>query len=130
MKSFPIRCIVIGLLCGGLASAEIQPKSEPVKIDQAEKLWIEGTQLLDVRTKEEWDAGHLPGAQRIDIKEDGFLDKAKATLDPKRPVLVYCRSGNRSKKASDLLREAGFSKVYEIEGGIVAWKKAGKPIEK
>lgn len=87
-------------------------------------------QLLDVRTREEWDAGHLEGAKKVTVTEDGFLEKAKVALDPAKPVLVYCKSGSRSEKAATILREAGFSPVYEMQGGIVAWEKAGKPLAK
>ena len=105
-------------------------KDGPVKIEQAQTLIGEGVQLLDVRTEQEWNAGHLEKAVRVNVTEEGFVEKAKAALDPTKPVLVYCRSGNRSEKAAKLLREAGFSKVHELQGGIVAWEAAGKPVTK
>lgn len=107
-----------------------EPKvSEPVKIEVAEKHLAEGAQLLDVRTKEEWDEGHLVGATLVTVTEDGFLEKAKAALDTEKPVVVYCRSGKRSAIATKQLREAGYT-VYEIQGGISAWLEAGKPVVK
>lgn len=118
------------LLCTGLLAQTVPVIDGPVKIEQAEKLRSEGIQVLDVRTKEEWDAGHLAGAKRVDFTEEKFLEKSLTALDLKKPVLVYCRSGNRSKKAAEILRKAGFPAVYEMEGGIVAWEAAGKPIEK
>lgn len=105
------------------------PAVAPVKIEQADKQLASGAQLLDVRTKEEWDEGHLKGATLITVTEEGFLDKAKATLDPKKGVVVYCRSGRRSAKAAAWLRSAGFT-VYDLDGGITAWKAAGKPVVK
>lgn len=101
----------------------------PVKIEQAEKQLASGAQLLDVRTKEEWDEGHLKGATLVPVTEDGFLDKAKATLDPKKEVVVYCKSGGRSAMAAEKLRAAGFT-VHDLAGGITAWKAAGKPVVK
>lgn len=101
----------------------------PVTIEQAEKQLAEGAQLLDVRTKEEWDEGHLEGATLVTVTEEGFLEKAKAKLDPKKPVVVYCRSGGRSAKATAQLRDAGFT-VHDLDGGITAWKAAGKPVVK
>lgn len=101
----------------------------PVTIEQAEKSLAEGAQLLDVRTKEEWDEGHLKGATLVTVTEEGFLEKAKAKLDPKKPVVVYCRSGGRSAKATEQLRAAGFT-VQDLAGGITAWKAAGKPVVK
>ena len=101
----------------------------PVKIEQAEKQLAAGAQLLDVRTKEEWDKGHLKGATLVTVTEEAFLDKVKAALDPKKGVVVYCKSGGRSAKAAQLLRAAGFT-VYDLDGGITAWKSAGKPVVK
>lgn len=129
MKALILHTI-IGLFCGGLLAADPAPKGGPVPLEQAEKLIADDIQLLDVRTQEEWDGGHLEGAKKVTVTEDGFLEKAKATLDPEKPVLVYCRSGSRSEKAAKILRDAGFSPVYEMQGGIVAWEKAGKPLKK
>lgn len=118
------------LACVALASPlYANEPPAPVKIEQAEKQLADGVQLLDVRTKEEWNGGHLQGAKLVTLSKEGFVDKAKATLDPKKPVLVYCKSGGRSAKAAKQLREAGFT-VYDLDGGITAWQKAGKPVQK
>lgn len=117
-------------LTGFAVADEEKPKDGPVKVEQAEKAISSGIQLLDVRSKEEWDEGHLKGAKLLPVSEEDFAGKAKAFLDPKKPVLVYCRSGKRSEKAAKELRKAGFSPVQEMEGGILAWEKAGKPVEK
>ena len=101
----------------------------PVKIEQAEKQLADGVQLLDVRTPEEWNEGHLEKAKRVTLSKEGFVEKAKAELDPKKPVLIYCKSGGRSARAAKQLREAGFT-VYDLDGGITAWQKAGKPVVK
>lgn len=113
----------------GSCSPAGEPESAPVTIEQAEKQLAEGAQLLDVRTQEEWDEGHLEDATLVTVTEEGFLEKAKAKLDPKKPVVVYCRSGTRSAKATEQLREAGFT-VHDMKGGITAWKAAGKPVVK
>jgi phage shock protein E len=109
--------------------AETPTAPAPVKIEQAEKKLAEGAQLLDVRTKEEWNEGHVKGAKLVTVTEEGFIDKAKALLDLKKPVVVYCRSGKRSAIATEQLRAAGYT-VYDLEGGITAWKEAGKTVEK
>ncbi|MGJ8642418.1 MAG: rhodanese-like domain-containing protein [Luteolibacter sp.] len=116
------------------AIASISQAAEPaatatVKIEQAEIQLAEGAQLLDVRTKKEWDEGHLEGATLVTVTEEGFLVKAKAALDRDKEVVVYCRSGKRSAMAAKQLRAAGFT-VYELDGGITAWKAAGKPVVK
>lgn len=108
---------------------DVAAKLVPVKIEEAERQLAAGAQLLDVRTKEEWNEGHLKNASLVTVTEDGFLDKAKAVLDVKKPMVVYCRSGKRSAMATEQLRAAGFM-VYDLEGGITAWIAAGKEVVK
>jgi len=92
---------------------------------------IEGddVQLVDVRTQQEFDAGHLAGAVLIDVKQDGFIDRAVGQLDAARPVAVYCRSGRRSADAAAQLAARGY-RVTNLEGGILAWQQASKPVVK
>jgi phage shock protein E len=129
MKAIP--ALLLTFFLSGLAIAKDEPaKDGPVKVEQAEKQIASGIQLLDVRSKDEWDEGHLKGAKLLPVSEEDFTGKAKAILDPKKPVLVYCKSGKRSAKAAKELREAGFTAVYEMEGGITEWEKSGKPVAK
>ena len=125
-----ISMIVAGTLVGITAGAEEAAKDKPIKVEQAAGKIDAGVQLLDVRTKEEWDEGHLKGAKLVTLSEEGFAVRAKAVLDPKKPVIVYCRSGNRSAKAAKQLRDGGFTTVLVLAGGIVAWEKEGKPVVK
>jgi rhodanese-related sulfurtransferase len=85
-------------------------------------------QLVDVRTPEEFDESHLKNAQNICVTEDGFKEKA-AKLDKKKPVYVYCRSGKRSAKAAQILKEMGFTEIYDMDGGILNWKAKGMDTE-
>ena len=86
-----------------------------------------GAQLLDVREPEEWTAtGVPPGAVLIPLGE--VEARAPAELAPDRPVYVICRSGNRSRAASETLVKLGYSEVYNVEGGIQAWLNAGLPV--
>ncbi|QTN30786.1 rhodanese-like domain-containing protein [Akkermansiaceae bacterium] len=117
-------CLIASLL---MLPARGNEKTEPLQIDRAEQLLAANVQLIDVRTKEEWDESHLKGAKLVTVTEDDFL--AKAVLDPEKEVLVYCRSGKRSAIAAEKLRAAGYA-VHEISGGITAWVEAGKPVEK
>jgi rhodanese-related sulfurtransferase len=128
MKTFILFTALLTSL-GSISIAEETKAVAPVKIEEAEKQLATGAQLLDVRTKEEWTEGHLKGAKLVTVTEDGFLEKAKALLDPKKPVVVYCRSGKRSAMATEQLRANGFT-VFDLEGGITAWKAAGKAVEK
>ncbi len=86
-------------------------------------------QLLDVRTPEEFAEGHIKGAINYNIDSPDFNANI-ATLDKNKPVLTYCRSGRRSSAAADILYDKGFVEVYNMEGGILEWIAAGKPIEK
>lgn len=125
-----ISMILAGALAGISGGAEEVVKDPPITVEQAAGKMQAGVQLLDVRTREEWDQGYLKGAKLVTLSEDGFADKVKAVFDPKKPVVVYCRSGNRSAKAVKLLREAGFTTVQNMTGGILAWEKEGKPVVK
>jgi len=128
MKSLLITTAILFSMSSLLQAAEPEVAA-PVTIEEAEKQLAKGAQLLDVRTKEEWDEGHLKGATLVTVTEDGFLEKAKAALDPEKEVLVYCRSGKRSAMAVEQLRAAGFT-VSDLAGGITAWIAAGKPVDK
>ena len=86
-------------------------------------------QLLDVRTQEEFDEGHIAGAILVDVNDSAFVEKAVAVLDVQRPVAVYCRSGRRSARAASLLTENHF-KVTNLNGGVMAWQDAGKTLIK
>lgn len=78
-------------------------------------------QLFDVRTKEEYNLGHIEGSINIDFKNQKRFNQFFGKLGKKKPVYLYCRSGNRSKKSADILLEMGFSEVYDLKGGFVEW---------
>lgn len=102
-----------------------------VDVDEFAKLitGTEGIQLLDVRTQQEYNEGHIAGAKLIDVNDSSFLDKATAQLDKHKPVAVYCRSGRRSAKAANAMVKAGYQ-VINLDGGIIAWQDAGKDVER
>lgn len=87
-----------------------------------------GIQLLDVRTAKEFNTGYLPNALQADFtKKKEFFDRVQH-LDKSKPVYIYCLSGGRSAAAARWMRENGYAKVVEMEGGIIAWKQAGKTL--
>ena len=97
-----------------------------INVYQAHQQREDGAFLLDVRTPEEWDQVHIPGAYLIP------LDELQVRIDevPKYDgVVIYCRSGNRSRQALTLLQDAGFTNVYSLAGGIQDWIGAGYPVE-
>ena len=85
--------------------------------------------ILDVRTREEFHAGHLKGASNIDFYDSSFESNLDE-LDKRKKYLVYCRSGNRSRQAMFLMRDLGFEEVYNLESGIISWNDHGFLIEK
>ena len=85
--------------------------------------------ILDVRTPEEYSEGHLENAQLNNVKDNNFEKNLKA-IPKDKPVYVYCRSGNRSKKAKATLEQSGYTEIYELDGGIIAWEKEGNQIVK
>lgn len=99
-----------------------------LKVDEFENMLSQDktVQLLDVRTPEEYAAGHLPGAININWQDDSFIEKTKAILSTEHPVMVYCRSGKRSAAAAAKL-DGNYFKTYNLLGGYLAWTEAGKP---
>jgi rhodanese-related sulfurtransferase len=97
------------------------------EIDRAEarKLINEGAQLLDVRADHEWEAGRIAGATHLPLAE---LAERAGEVDRERPVILYCRGGNRSTMATAALAEAGYD-AMKLEEGIVGWVEEGLPIE-
>ncbi len=81
--------------------------------------------LIDVREPDEWAAGHVAGATHIPL---GDLAARLAEVPRDRPVLLFCRSGNRSGKTTAFLRQQGYGQATNVEGGIVAWQGAGLPV--
>ncbi|MEE8374241.1 MAG: rhodanese-like domain-containing protein [Dehalococcoidia bacterium] len=83
--------------------------------------------LLDVRTSEEYADGHLEGSVLIDYYSETFSDQLDE-LDKTKSYVIYCRSGGRSGRAHDIMRNLGFEEVYNVLGGILQWEADGLPI--
>lgn len=86
-----------------------------------------GTTILDVRTDAEYQREHLRDAINLDVNAGVFRDRA-ARMDRDRTYLVYCQSGTRSARAAQTLNELGFTRVYNMRGGITRWQDAGFPV--
>lgn len=100
-----------------------------VKLVTAEEmqsiLELEDVQLVDVRTPEEYEEAHIVNAQNIDFNSPTF-DEDVTKLDKTKPVILYCKAGGRSAKCAKKLKEAGFEKIYDLEGGISKWQHSDK----
>ena len=87
--------------------------------DIAKILSKKNVQVVDVRTSQEYNSGHLPNAINLDVNKPDFETRIMV-LKKKRPVVVYCRSGRRSKKAAQVMAAKGYQ-VYEMDQGYINW---------
>jgi glyoxylase-like metal-dependent hydrolase (beta-lactamase superfamily II)/rhodanese-related sulfurtransferase len=121
---------IAGFLAGGMTSwREDQLAVASVRRMTVEELhahW-DDVQVLDVRERSEWDAGHIPGSVHVPYHD---VDDVPAGIDPSRPVAAICGSGQRSAVAASLLLRFGASSViHVVDGGVGTWRRAGWPIE-
>lgn len=127
MKFFLFSCMFLILACTNPAtesgSSKLAPDAFAAMLKSNPDL-----PLIDVRTPEEFQSGHIAGARNWNIN-DGDLAIKAASLDKLKPVLVYCKVGGRSQKAADQLVKAGFVQVIDLKGGFDAWKASGMPVE-
>lgn len=90
---------------------------------------LKNATLVDIRTPEEYDDGHIEGSIMIDFSKKTFKNYV-LNLPQNEPILIYCRSGNRTGKAASTLAALGFTKIYNLTNGIKDWMKEGEPIVK
>lgn len=105
--------------------AEEQGEAKEVSRAEARKLVEDGAQLIDVRADHEWEAGRIAGATHLSLPE---LPERLGEIDRDRPVVVYCRGGNRSSMATAALNDAGYDAV-KLSEGIVGWSEEDLPLE-
>ncbi len=126
--------VLLAVLLQSQASALGTPAAEPAAPARLERIDSQAylTQfsgwphlLLDVRTPQEFASGHIPGAVNISLQT---LEAHVSELPTDRPIVIYCRSGNRSAAAGHLLLRRGFTQLYDL-GGIIAWQAQGLPIQ-
>jgi rhodanese-related sulfurtransferase len=86
-------------------------------------------QLLDVRTADEYKAGHIPHSLQANWNNQKEFTNRAQHLDKSKPLYVYCGTGVRSKAAAEWFRNNGYTGVYELTGGFIKWKADGKPVE-
>lgn len=85
--------------------------------------------ILDVRTPEEYNSGHIENSTLIDFRSDNFKEEINE-LDKNNTYLIYCRTGGRSASTLNMMKELGFDNAYNMLGGITLWEKESYPIEK
>jgi rhodanese-related sulfurtransferase len=118
--------------CGGSGDATAtKPRLELTSVSDVAEIIAsppDGLVVLDVRTADEFAAGHIAGAINVDYYGSDFEAKLRA-LDLEVPYVMYCNSGNRSANTLALMDSIGYQEVYELDGGIQAWLAAGRPVE-
>jgi rhodanese-related sulfurtransferase len=122
-KYFQLSFIILLMGCA-IAKAEAG-SIESISPKEASAMYAgEKAVIVDVREDSEWNEQHIPGAIHIPLAQlNERLSELKQYKDS--PVITQCKSGGRSAQAFDVLKSAGFSKVYNMEGGIIAWDEAG-----
>jgi rhodanese-related sulfurtransferase len=131
--AFALGCCLAGFACAPARGADEakKPADAPPKkitLEEFEKRKAEpDAVVLDVRSPEEFAAGHVPGAVNVPIQSDDFDEKVKG-LDKEKTYLVHCAAGVRSGRACKKMTGV-VPKLFDFSGGMNEWKKAGKPVE-
>lgn len=135
----PLFFMLIALGCSSQNSADsattttqtVENTKELVTAKQFKDLLDsnENAVLVDVRTAGEFKDGAISGALNIDYYNENFIAKCME-LDTNKAIYIYCRSGGRSAAAALKLQEAGFTQIFELQGGIISWKKSSFPVVK
>ena len=119
--------IFISLLaCNALPSQNISKIIDVNEFDKKSKS-VKDVVIIDLRTEKEVVKGIIPGAIQMDFYKDDFSNNLKQ-LDKDKTYMVYCGYGGRSGKTAKLMSDQGFKEVYDLKGGITAWKEEGKEI--
>lgn len=129
-KTLLLMTVVAAMAMGCSGSKKAEPTTNPQDMvtimcvnDFNELVQSKRMRVIDVRTRSEYAEGHIAGAENVDVNQPGFVERVRLKDES---VAVYCRTGKRSQKAALMLAEQG-AKVYDLGGGIMAWRQAGKP---
>jgi len=118
------------ILVGCNNSSDDGTTVELITVEEMDSLLKLGeVKLIDVRTPQEFALGHIESAINIDFRNENF-EELIAKVDKTKPVAVYCGKGGRSGKCSSFMKKAGFTKIYDLDGGITEWKFNGKKVVK
>ena len=125
----PLILVAVAVIIGAVVLLTNKPQTDAlpatVSVEDAAQRFDQGAFLLDVRTVEEWNQGHINGAVLIPLDElSSRIDEVPTDQD----VLIICRSGNRSGQARDILRAAGLKRTTSISGGINEWIAKDLPV--
>jgi rhodanese-related sulfurtransferase len=102
-----------------------QPSVAEISAQETRKRQQQGAVIVDVREPSEWREGHIPGALQMPL---GSLSRRLGELDALQEIILVCRSGQRSRRATQLLQQAGFSQVKNMTGGMIDWARQRLPV--
>ena len=120
---------ITGNVIGHKTDMHISKTITPLETEEliAENTGNEDFTIIDVRTPQEFMKGHLNGATLINYYDSTFSDQLEK-LDKEQTYLIYCRTGLRSESTLQMMKNMKFTKVYSLEGGIIAWQATGHKI--
>ncbi len=136
------QLFILVFLLGSITATQAQFVSDlkkPVTVVKNEraKIFLQNInnrarpQIIDIRTPQEYKAGHIKGAVLINFYDPNFAQNIeKAGLDKQQPIYIYCRSGSRSGHAINIFKKLGFKEIHNLVFGINEWNQRGMPIEK
>ncbi len=134
IKAIAVLSVVLLVFISPHGAGYAKAADELITVERARKALTDKSPplLLDVRTKAEFESGHLQGARHIIVDEfvRGEYEKKMGKVAKDAPIIVYCRTGRRSGIAQGALVKDGFTNIKNIEGGILAWAEAGLPVVK
>ena len=121
------RIVVLSLIF--IFSCELLNSPEINIISESDFVEIQGSDytLIDVRTQDEFDLGHIDSAINLDFYSETFQNDI-LSLPKNETIVLYCRTNNRSSKTANILKENGFKEISVLEGGITEWVKNGNDI--
>ena len=123
-----VAIVVVAILVNkqGAGGASATQLPYVITVQDAYQKYQEGVFILDVREPSEWDEFHIPNTTLIPL---GELPDRLDEVPQGQPIIVVCRSGNRSQSGRDILLNAGFQNVTSMSGGVTQWSTLGYPIE-
>jgi len=120
---FMKKILVLFLFISNISFSQMitnESKVEVIEKETFKELIEKNIQVIDVRTAEEYRDGYIKNAINIDFKSSEFIQNI-SRLDKNKSYLIYCKSGNRSGKASKVMDSLGFYKIYDLKGGFMNW---------
>ena len=123
MIRIAILSLILAFSCDYLSPTEINFISDSDLIEMQEIEYI----LLDVRTPDEFSSGYIKNAINLDFYSETFQNDI-LSIDKNSPIVLYCRTNNRSTKTASILKDNGFKEISVLEGGITNWVKNGNDI--